>query len=214
MERPLSLKPLSIQDENSAIHRKKMAIDGKSKTSKPVAKKGGPATESRKALNDITNKSSIKLDATSQNKSSQNKKGNTVEDGYLHHHVSDAEAKPKKKSSMDEKLNVAEESFLHDHSKCIQAQRAALELNFRDIVLPGHDSGGLIMEQAKSDPDTDSMCELEELSMSEFSDWYKSPLCSPIHSPPSPFAWDELEPVELMLKGDDHDDVSGQAPGM
>ncbi|KAI3450026.1 hypothetical protein Pfo_006691 [Paulownia fortunei] len=216
MERPLTLKPLSIQDENSAIHRKKATVDGKSRTSKPVAKKGGVALESRKALNDITNKSSIHLEASSQKRSSQNKTCNIVEDRYLHHHGFEAEALLKKKSSINEKLNIAEEGFLHDHSKCIEAQKAASELNFWDTVLPGHDSADLIMEEAKSDPDVDSMCcypELEELSMSEFSDWFKSrwksPPSSPISwgsPPPSPFSW-ELEPVELMLKEDGCDDV-------
>ncbi|KAK6164089.1 hypothetical protein DH2020_000953 [Rehmannia glutinosa] len=210
MERPLTLKPLSIQDENSAIHRKKAAVGGKSKTSKPVAKKGGVALESRKALNDITNKSSIHIEASSQKKSSQNKKCNIVEDRYLHHHGFQAEALSRKKSSINEKLNIAEEGFLHDHNKCIEAQKTAPELNFWDTVLPGHDSSDLIMEQEKRDPDVDSHHELEELSMSEFSDWYKSwwksPPSSPIRSPPSPFTW-ELEPVELMLKEDDRGDV-------
>ncbi|KAK4419618.1 hypothetical protein Salat_2374700 [Sesamum alatum] len=216
MERTLALKPLSIQDENSAIHHKKAAADGKSKSSKPVARKAGVALESRKALTDITNKSSIHLEASSQKKISQNKKSNIAEGGYLHQQVIEAEALSKIKSSTNEKLNIAEERFLHDHNKCIEAQKAASEVNFWDTVLPGHDSADQTMKQAKSDPDIDSTsCHrvLEELSMSEFSDWFtswwKSPPSSPIHweSPPlSPFAWD-LESLELLLKEDDSNDV-------
>ncbi|KAL0435340.1 UNVERIFIED_CONTAM: hypothetical protein Sradi_0241900 [Sesamum radiatum] len=138
MERPLALKPLSIQDENSAIHHKKTAADGKSKSSKLVARKAGAALESRKALTDITNKSSIHLEASSQKKNSQNKKCNIAEDGYLHQQVIEGEALSKKKSSTNEKPNIAEEGFLHDHNKCIEAQKAALELDFWDTVLPGH----------------------------------------------------------------------------
>lgn len=113
-------------------------VDGKSKTSRPVAKKGGVAPESRKALNDITNKSSTHLEASSQKKKSENKRCNIVEDGYLHPHVFEAEALSKKKISVNEKLKIAEEGFLHDHNKCIDAQKAALEINFWDTVLPGH----------------------------------------------------------------------------
>ncbi|KAL7151916.1 hypothetical protein ABFS83_04G063500 [Erythranthe nasuta] len=203
MERPLTLKPLSIQDENSAIHRKKVAIDGKSKTSKPVSKKGGVLLESRKALNDITNKSSIHIEASSQHNTSRNKKCN---------HVVEAEALSKKKSSVNEKLNIAEEGFLHDHSKCIEAQKATSELHFWDTVLPGHDSANIKKELTKIDPEisstSSSYIELEELSMSEFSDWFKSPPSSPISldsQPPSPFAWDFVT-VDLILKEDCHDD--------
>ncbi|KAL0459137.1 UNVERIFIED_CONTAM: PH, RCC1 and FYVE domains-containing protein 1 [Sesamum latifolium] len=149
-------------------------IDGKSKSSKLVARKAGVALESRKALTDITNKSSIHPEASSQKKNSQNKKCNIAEDGYLHQQVIEGEALSKKKSSTNEKLNIAEEGFLHDHNKCIEAQKAVLELDFWDTVLPGHDSADQIMKQAKSDPDIDSKtCHrvLEELSMSEFSDW-------------------------------------------
>ncbi|KAG8388952.1 hypothetical protein BUALT_Bualt02G0178800 [Buddleja alternifolia] len=214
MERPLTLRPLSIQDENSAVHRKKAAVDGKPKSSKPVAKKGGVALESRKALNDITNKSSIHVEASSQKKNSQNKKCNIVEHDFLHPHVSEAEALSKKKGSINEKLNIAEEGFLHDHSKCIEAQKAGSEPSFWDTVLPGHDSACRTMKRAKDDPDIDRWYpELEELSMTEFSGWYKSfwksPPSSPIcqESPPvSPFVW-ELDPFELVLKEDDCDDV-------
>ncbi|KAL9169189.1 hypothetical protein ABFS82_04G064200 [Erythranthe guttata] len=203
MERPLTLKPLSIQDENSAIHRKKVVIDGKSKTSRPVSKKGGVLLESRKALNDITNKSSIHIEASSQQNTSRNKKCN---------HVVEAEALSKKKSSVNEKINIAEEGFLHDHSKCIEAQKATSELHFWDTVLPGHDSANINKELTKIDPEisstSSSYMELEELSMSEFSDWFESPPSSPISldsQPTSPFAWD-LVTVDLILKEDCHDD--------
>ncbi|KAL0419516.1 UNVERIFIED_CONTAM: hypothetical protein Sradi_1365100 [Sesamum radiatum] len=114
------------------------AADGKSKSSKLVARKAGVVLESRKALTDITNKSSIHREASSQKKNSQNKKCNIAEDGDLHQQAIEGEALSKKKSSTNEKLNIAEEGFLHDHNKCIEAQKVALELDFWDTVLPGH----------------------------------------------------------------------------
>ncbi|KAL3653330.1 hypothetical protein CASFOL_003011 [Castilleja foliolosa] len=207
MERLISLKPLNIQDENSAVHCKKAAVDSKFKTSKLVAEKGGVSLKSRKALNDITNKSSI----PSQKKSSQIKKSNTVEETHLHHRGSEAETVLKKKSSINEKLNIAEEGFLHDHNKCIEAQKTKHELDFWETVFPGHDSSDLISEQRKSGPDVDIIRphpKLDELSMS--ADWFKfnwkSPPSSPVRSDLSLFSW-ELEPFELILKEDHHIDV-------
>lgn len=83
-------------------------LDGKMKSSKTAKKKGGLGHGSRKALNDITNKSS------------------------LHH-----EASSKKMNIPKEELNVAEEMFLHDHRKCIEAQKSALNTFYLDLVLPG-----------------------------------------------------------------------------
>ncbi|CAA0805849.1 Unknown protein [Striga hermonthica] len=210
MERPLTFKPLTIQNENSAVHRKKGAVDGKSKTSKAAADKGGVALKSRKALNDITNKSCVKVEASSLKNSTQNIKPNTVEDRSLNQHVTGADKLSKKKISVSEKLNVAEEGFLHDHNKCIEAQKNGQDLNFWDTVLPGHDSAELIIQQEKSEAYTDNMCyhpELEELSMMDFSDWFEahwkslpsSPIC--LDSRPSFFSW-ELEQFELTLKED------------
>ncbi|KAL8527438.1 hypothetical protein ACS0TY_005337 [Phlomoides rotata] len=204
MERPIALKPLSIRDENSTIHRKKATADSKSKTSKQGAKNGGFSLKSRKALNDITNKSSIHTEASSQKKKSDNKKCNIVGDGHSHHHAFEGEPRLKKKVSANEKPDIAEEGFLHDHNKCIDAHKAALEISFYDTVFPGHDSSDQIVEEAKGDPDL----ELEEISMSEFSDWFKprstSPPSSPIHHRDSPFAW-EIQPLELVLKQDERD---------
>ncbi|KAL1555205.1 protein PATRONUS 2-like [Salvia divinorum] len=211
MERPLTLKPLSIQDENSLIHRKKVTADGKSKASRLLSKKGGVACESRKALTDITNKSSIHPEATSQNKKSGKKHFKVAENGYSNQKVSVCEVLSKKKISVNENLNIAEEGFLHDHRKCIDAQQAAAaasELNFWDTVLPGPGSTDVIMEQTKGDQDPDNCYpKLEELSMLEFSDWFKpcrkSPP-SPLHQEcplPSPFVL-EFEAVELVLKDD------------
>lgn len=116
-----------------------MTLDGKSKISRPLARKGGVALESRKALNDITNKSSIHPEATSQSKKTEKKRTDIVENGYLHQHVSKLDAPSKKNISVNEKLNIAEEGFLHDHSKCIKAHKAAeSEPHFWDTVLPGH----------------------------------------------------------------------------
>lgn len=78
------------------------------KSSKPAAKKG-QVLGSRKALNDITNKSS------------------------LHPSVS-----TKKKSAAKEEFNIAGEKFLHDHTKCIETNRKAMESSFWETVFPKH----------------------------------------------------------------------------
>lgn len=107
-----------------------MTLDGKSKISRPLARKGGVALESRKALNDITNKSSIHPEATSQSKKTEKKRTDIV---------SKLDALSRKNISVNEKLNIAEEGFLHDHSKCIEAHKPAeSEHHFWDTVLPGH----------------------------------------------------------------------------
>ncbi|XP_057500292.1 protein PATRONUS 2-like [Actinidia eriantha] len=178
---------LMIQDENIDIHHKNFVVDGTSRSSKPASKKGGAGFGSRKALNDITNKSSI-------------------------HH----EASSRKTNLPKEKFNIAEEMFLHDHKKCIEAQLKVTEPCFWDTVLPGHDSVSQIEDldssQAKTDLDG-PQCYPEpvELSMSEFSDWlavstqWRSPPSSPSQwdsQPSSPFAW-ELEPVHFVFKEED-----------
>lgn len=115
-----------------------VTVDGKSKNSIPLTKKGGVAREARKALNDITNKSSIH-EGISQSKKSEKKHSKVVENGYSNQKVSESEAQSKKKISVEEKLNIAEEGFLHDHSKCIDAQKETTsEVYFWDTVLPGH----------------------------------------------------------------------------
>lgn len=83
-------------------------VGGNSKNSKTTAKKAG-GLGNRKALDNITNKST------------------------LHHETS-----LKKKHLPKEEFNIAEERFLHDHKKCIEVQKAATEPCFLDIVLPGH----------------------------------------------------------------------------
>lgn len=80
----------------------------KSKNSKTNGKKGGSGTAGRKALNDITNKSS------------------------LHH----PEAPVKKRNLPKEDINVKEEMFLHDHKKCIEAQNATMRNFNLETVLP------------------------------------------------------------------------------
>lgn len=89
-------------------------VDGKTAKSFGTAstKKGGLATGTRKALNDITNKSTI-------------------------HH----EASSKKTALPKEEFNEAEEKFLHDHKKCIEAQRNALNAFQLEMVLPGIGKG-------------------------------------------------------------------------
>ncbi|XP_059665375.1 protein PATRONUS 2-like [Cornus florida] len=177
-----SQRRLIIQDENLGTHHKKAVIDGKIKSSKPVVKKGGMGFGNRKALNDITNKSSLHPETSSR----------------------------KKNLPKEEPNNITEEMFLHDHKKCIEAQLTAMSPScFLDLVLPGHDSVPSVefCESKPSKIDIDSLrCYPEpmELSMSEFSDLlvWDSPQSSPLHldSPPSsPFAR-ENEPVEFLLK--------------
>ena len=83
-------------------------VGGNSKNGKTIAKKAG-GLGNRKALDNITNKST------------------------LHH-----EKSLKNKHLPKEEFNIAEEKFLHDHKKCIEARKAASEPCFLDIVLPGH----------------------------------------------------------------------------
>ncbi|PSS21615.1 Ribonuclease Z 2 like [Actinidia chinensis var. chinensis] len=100
---------LILQDENIDIHHKNFVADGTSRSTKPASKKDGAGFGSRKALNDITNKSSIRHEASSR-----------------------------KTNLPKEKFNIAEEMFLHDHKKCIEAQLKVTEPCFWDTVLPGH----------------------------------------------------------------------------
>ncbi|KAK1401718.1 Ribonuclease Z 2 like [Heracleum sosnowskyi] len=97
--------------ENSLLifrHFAEKGTEGTIKSSKPTAKKG-QVLGSRKALNDITNKSS------------------------LHPSVS-----TKKKSAAKEEFNIAGEKFLHDHTKCIEANQKAMESSFWETVFPKH----------------------------------------------------------------------------
>ncbi|KAL8145094.1 protein PATRONUS 2-like [Apium graveolens] len=179
-----SQRPLIIQDENLGSLLKKKGTEGTIKTSKPAAKKG-QVLGSRKALNDITNKSS------------------------LHPSVS-----TKKKSAAKEEFNIAGEKFLHDHTKCVEANQKAMESSFWDTVFPKHGTlSNVVFSEslvAKNDPESPRCYpEFVELPMSEFVDWLQpsskldSSSSSPVHwdSPPaSPFQWDILEHVDFVLK--------------
>ncbi|CAK7330589.1 unnamed protein product [Dovyalis caffra] len=198
--------PLIIQDENLGVSRKSIALDvfygyiqlvrfpytwlkagfdGSVKNSKTTTKKSGVALGSRKALNDITNKTAVRQEASSR-----------------------------KKNVQKEEINVAEERFLHDHSKCTEEKEATLISSFLDLVLPGPDPVSTAenpeVKQVKIDPDSRFYSEPKELPMPVFSDWFESSThwhsspCSPIHwdSPPSsPFSW-QFEAVEYVLKPD------------
>ncbi|KAG6629864.1 protein PATRONUS 2-like isoform X1 [Carya illinoinensis] len=175
---------LIIPNENLDFHHKKDVLDGKMKNTKTAKKKGGLGHGSRKALNDITNKSSLRHEASS-----------------------------KKINIAKEELNIAEEMFLHDHRKCIKAQKSALNTFYLDLVLPGQDSvcNAECQEFKQEKTDLDSQrCYSEpvELPISEFSDRLASstdltsPPSSPIQwdsPPPSPVAWNS-EVVEFTLK--------------
>ncbi|XP_057500174.1 uncharacterized protein LOC130784352 [Actinidia eriantha] len=84
--------------------------DGTRRSTKPASSKGGTGFGSRKSLNDITNKSSIRREASSR-----------------------------KTNLPKEKFNIAEEMFLHDHKKCMEAQLKVTKPCFWDTVLPRHD---------------------------------------------------------------------------
>ncbi|KAL1832146.1 protein PATRONUS 1 isoform X2 [Daucus carota subsp. sativus] len=184
MTTPCTQRPLIIQDENLGIHHRKKGTEGTVKSSKPAAKKG-QVLGSRKALNDITNKSS------------------------LHPSVS-----TKKKSAAKEEFNIAGEKFLHDHTKCIETNRKAMESSFWETVFPKHDTlSNVVFSEsvvAKNDPESPRFYpEPVELPMSEFVDWLQplseldSQPSSPIYwdsLPASPFQWDKVEHVEFVLK--------------
>ncbi|XP_027079326.1 protein PATRONUS 2-like isoform X2 [Coffea arabica] len=107
MARQLTQKQLIPQDENLHFLRKG-SVKGKSTGFKLEKKKIGTGFGNRKALGDITNKSSV-------------------------HH----EASLKRKSTPKEEPNMSEEMFLHDHNKCIESQKAAMRASFWDTLLPG-----------------------------------------------------------------------------
>lgn len=90
-------------------------VDAKAKSSKTAFKKGGVGgIGGRKALKDITNKSSVKSEISSRK---------------------NVKIPPK------EEFNIADEGFLHDHKKCIEEQEAALNHFDLNLVLPGHGNG-------------------------------------------------------------------------
>ena len=88
-----------------------MMISEQKKKPKFGLGKGGSGLGSRKALNDITNKTNIHQETSTKKNNSSKKEVN---------------------------FNISEERFLHDHNKCIQAQQTMTESMFWDIVLPGH----------------------------------------------------------------------------
>ncbi|KAJ1388028.1 hypothetical protein SESBI_39489 [Sesbania bispinosa] len=177
MARVVAPGHLMIKDENLDLHPKKAVVNVKSKNSKTDGKKGGLGIAGRKALNDITNKTS------------------------LHPEVSS-----KKKNLPKEDISVKEEMFLHDHKKCIEAQKAAMTSFNLETVLPQDDSLS-ILEQIKVPHSPRCYPEPVELSMSDFSDWldYSAQWSSPPSSPlswdslSSPCAW-QNEAVEFVLK--------------
>ncbi|GKV26243.1 hypothetical protein SLEP1_g35587 [Rubroshorea leprosula] len=176
-------RPLKFQNENSSIQMNKATVSGKTNGSETATKKGGEGLGVRKALNDITNKSSTNQAASS-----------------------------KKKNIRKQEFNVAEEAFLHDHKKCIKAQQQPRTNTFYlDLVLPGHDSVNTAeyppSEEGKTDSPPFDLIEQEDLFTSEFSDRMeastqrKSPPYSPIGQdalPSSPVACKSKD-VEFVL---------------
>ncbi|CAN8256532.1 unnamed protein product [Cochlearia groenlandica] len=179
-----------FNDENALAHVKKVVVAaGKGKTSLAAPKKHGAGFASRrKALNDITNKSKLKPQASS-------KTNKNVAEGA--------------------DFDIAKEGFLHDHRKCVEEQeKNQWDCYFSDhINLHGHDS--TIKDETKDEEDksSNSWYEVKEIPIEEeYSDLlvcstqWLSPPDSPIrdHSslPSSPLPW-HFETVEFKLKEDE-----------
>ncbi|KAK4758168.1 hypothetical protein SAY87_019469 [Trapa incisa] len=190
MDKPVTLGASILQDENLNIKQKKSAAGLRILRTAPM-KKGGVELVTRRALNDITNKSS-----SVRQEVHLKKRGSSEEEICKANHKG---------------FIMEEERFLHDHSKCIEAQRAAVDTFQLDLVLPGHDSkcrsDGPDSEQAKGKVIVGSprfYLEPAELPMSEFVDWtscsspWESPPCSPIHSV-TQLPWQFDEAVEFVL---------------
>ncbi|KAL6984146.1 hypothetical protein U1Q18_017521 [Sarracenia purpurea var. burkii] len=176
---------LIIQDENFDL-----VAGGRSK---PPSKNGGTGLGCRKALYDITNKSS------------------------LHH-----EASSRKMNLSKEEFNIEDEMFLHDHKKCIEEQLKRRGPCLLDKVLPGHDSVSHfkdpVSEQTEFGLDSPRCFSLVSIAPSESCPssplrwdsptsspfaWKLSPPSSPLQwdSPPSPpWAWSAWSPVNFVLK--------------
>ncbi|KAK4791702.1 hypothetical protein SAY86_032115 [Trapa natans] len=190
MDNRVTLGASILQDENLNIKRKKSAAGLGILRTAPM-KKGGVELVSRRALNDITNKSS-----SVRQEVHLKKRGSPKEEIRMEDHKG---------------FSIEEEGFLHDHSKCMEAQRAAVDTFQLDLVLPGHDSkcgsDGPDSKQAKGEVIVGSPCcymEPAELPMSEFAEWtscswpWESPPCSPIHSV-SQLPWQFDEAVQFVL---------------
>ncbi|KAK4792308.1 hypothetical protein SAY86_022743 [Trapa natans] len=132
MDKRVTLGASILQDENLNIKQKKSAAGLRILRTAPM-KKGGVELVTRRALNDITNKSS-----SVRQEVHLKKRGSSEEEICKANHKG---------------FIMEEERFLHDHSKCIEAQRAAVDTFQLDLVLPGHDSkcrsDGPDSEQAK-----------------------------------------------------------------
>uniref|UniRef100_A0A7N0RJH8 Uncharacterized protein n=1 Tax=Kalanchoe fedtschenkoi TaxID=63787 RepID=A0A7N0RJH8_KALFE len=99
---------LIIKDENLGVNlQKKDGVNGKGKSILTGNKKG-VGLGSRKALNDITNKFTLRQEAAL-------KRNNAAKEGF----------------------NVKDETFLHDHKKCEEAHRKLGLPCFFETVLPG-----------------------------------------------------------------------------
>ncbi|XP_042491649.1 protein PATRONUS 2-like isoform X3 [Macadamia integrifolia] len=105
---------LIFQDENLGIlHKEKnlgASVNGKANSFKESKKKGaGGGLGHRKALNDISNSSHIRQEASS-----------------------------KKNNNKLKEFNIAEEMCLHDHRKCIEARTAAMDRYHMDRFFLDH----------------------------------------------------------------------------
>ncbi|XP_022928586.1 protein PATRONUS 1-like isoform X2 [Cucurbita moschata] len=155
---------LIIPNENLGMTQKKFSADGNGKSSKIIHKKG-IAGSGRKALNDITNKSSCRQDAPLR-----------------------------KQERAKEEIDVGGERFLHDHDKCVDARKATMSAFYLDLLLPGHDSlskvGCHTSDQAKIDVDAPQCYpDPDELFIPELPNWSKY-LAKQQSPPRSPLRWD------------------------
>uniref|UniRef100_A0A1J3GFW4 Protein PATRONUS 2 n=1 Tax=Noccaea caerulescens TaxID=107243 RepID=A0A1J3GFW4_NOCCA len=182
--------PMIFQDENALAHEKKAVAAGKGKSSLAAPKKNGAGFGSRRALDDITNKSKLQPQASS---------------------------KTNKKNPEGVDFDIAKEGFLHDHSKCIEQQQQQNQWDSyfsQHIILDSNNTKERIHEHDVKDGDDKSSSsntwdELKEIPMEEFSDLLEcsTPPDSPTHSyhsslPSSPLPW-HFEAVEFNLKEDE-----------
>lgn len=211
-------RPMNIQNENMSILHKKSVITSKEKNTGTTIKKGGRGLGSRKALNDITNKSTTGREASLKKSNVPKEEINISDEMFLHDHSEcvksttrvEASSKPeaslKKGNVPEEEINIAEEMFLHDHSKCIKEQKREFDRAFvLDTLFPQHGFLSSTKEPGskKDEMDLDSPQWYPESPMADFSNGFELSATrppSPLNwdSPPvSPFAWPE--PVEFFV---------------
>ncbi|KAJ0249315.1 Protein PATRONUS 1 [Hirschfeldia incana] len=190
-----TLQRMIFPDENAPIHRKKSVTAASVKTKGTALGQKKPGG-TRRALNDITNKSGVQPKASSKNKQIASTAATAVKG----------------------EINIAGEMFLHDHSKCLKEQQSLWDDHFSADILLHHDSSSIKGKNLKNDKEVmdaknDWTCgEPEEIPSPKLADWLKSstPWRSPIRHgsmmmPSTPLAW-RFDSAEFTLK-EDFDDL-------